>query len=609
MPVKGNPDSLQLGRDCNSADELGKLKATLQKATTEEHYDFLVIPLAAEGGQGKGASFQPSVDSDLVLSGRFWTECIVGVVSTGLDPDTASSVAEASQRCDCLVTELRWAVHLGLRGIFLPPPRIAGGSCCRYASIVNDLLLGGLVDGEDMALTMRCSPSSASWHAWNRFRTFCDHHARLHVALELEKLTTKPSADYERELERWRGEPVRYVIIPANVFIQNQQGFPVLPKHYKALLLRFFRHNVKVIISEPDAACQQRNYVARLFQGLPPLSQAEEFGHTHRDCLQMPLQPLSDNLESETYELFEQDPIKYAQYQEAVFRFLTKRKDAGRQGPIYIMVVGAGRGPLVAASLQAADRADVTVRVWAVEKNPNAVHTLRHRQRSEVGWHNVQVIPEDMRVWQAPRKADLLVSELLGSFGDNELSPECLDGAQRFLAEDGESIPTSYVSYLTPVSTSKLWDECRSAGDVKSLETGYVVNFHEAFYPCSSIEECFSFRHPNWAFESNDRYAEAGFTADVDALVHGFAGFFDCDLYDGVRISISPGTFSEGMFSWFPIFLPLPTPMLVKKGDRIYSHWWRRHAGGKAWYEWCLSEPTATPLQNPGGRSWPMVYQ
>ena len=27
----------------------------------------------------------------------------------------------------------------------------------------------------------------------------------------------------------------------------------------------------------------------------------------------------------------------------------------------------------------------------------------------------------------------MLVSELLGSFGDNELSPECLDGAQRYL--------------------------------------------------------------------------------------------------------------------------------------------------------------------------------
>jgi hypothetical protein len=38
-----------------------------------------------------------------------------------------------------------------------------------------------------------------------------------------------------------------------------------------------------------------------------------------------------------------------------------------------------------------------------------------------------------MRDWNSPEKADILVSELLGSFGDNELSPECLDGAQKFL--------------------------------------------------------------------------------------------------------------------------------------------------------------------------------
>ena len=45
----------------------------------------------------------------------------------------------------------------------------------------------------------------------------------------------------------------------------------------------------------------------------------------------------------------------------------------------------------------------------------------------------VEVVSCDMREWRAPEKADILVSELLGSFGDNELSPECLDGAQRFL--------------------------------------------------------------------------------------------------------------------------------------------------------------------------------
>jgi len=56
-------------------------------------------------------------------------------------------------------------------------------------------------------------------------------------------------------------------------------------------------------------------------------------------------------------------------------------------------------------------------------------------------------------------QADILVSELLGSFGDNELSPECLDGAQNFLKEDGISIPYEYTSYLAPIATCKLWNE------------------------------------------------------------------------------------------------------------------------------------------------------
>ena len=53
--------------------------------------------------------------------------------------------------------------------------------------------------------------------------------------------------------------------------------------------------------------------------------------------------------------------------------------------------------------------------------------------RDEMWGDQVEVVSCDMRHWNAPERADILVSELLGSFGDNELSPECLDGAQRFL--------------------------------------------------------------------------------------------------------------------------------------------------------------------------------
>ena len=58
-----------------------------------------------------------------------------------------------------------------------------------------------------------------------------------------------------------------------------------------------------------------------------------------------------------------------------------------------------------------------------------------------------------------PPQADVLVSELLGSWGDNELSPECLDGAQRYLKPGGLSIPADYTSFVAPLSSSKLWNE------------------------------------------------------------------------------------------------------------------------------------------------------
>ena len=39
----------------------------------------------------------------------------------------------------------------------------------------------------------------------------------------------------------------------------------------------------------------------------------------------------------------------------------------------------------------------------------------------------------------------------VGSWGDNELSPECLDGARVFLKPQGISIPSSYTSFVGTV--------------------------------------------------------------------------------------------------------------------------------------------------------------
>jgi protein arginine N-methyltransferase 5 len=74
-----------------------------------------------------------------------------------------------------------------------------------------------------------------------------------------------------------------------------------------------------------------------------------------------------------------------------------------------VMVVGAGRGPIVRAALQAANRCGIAIRVIALDKNPNAVITLRNLIRSE-GWGDiVTVVSGDMRLWQAPCQADIMV--------------------------------------------------------------------------------------------------------------------------------------------------------------------------------------------------------
>jgi hypothetical protein len=70
--------------------------------------------------------------------------------------------------------------------------------------------------------------------------------------------------------------------------------------------------------------------------------------------------------------------------------------------------------------------------IFVVINTPGKTHSLNSMNHRY--WQNrVTLISEDMRTMRAPEMADLLVSELLGSFGDNELSPECLDGAQKFL--------------------------------------------------------------------------------------------------------------------------------------------------------------------------------
>ena len=65
---------------------------------------------------------------------------------------------------------------------------------------------------------------------------------------------------------------------------------------------------------------------------------------------------------------------------QAIYQALVERVSDDDQGTIVsiVMVVGAGRGPLVRAVMAAAGRAQRLVKVYAIEKNPNTVVTSVH---------------------------------------------------------------------------------------------------------------------------------------------------------------------------------------------------------------------------------------
>lgn len=476
---------------------------------------------------------------------------------------------------------------------------------------------------------------------------------------------------------RWHSEPVHLLTIDGTSFVKNAKGYPVLSKAHQSLITRHMRLRLAPWIllcdvgpvpgldtiegfdpttgpaggmnfpslSEASQTQNKKNYdptphlsyIRNLQQKQPPRTPLERFGIGYQDYLQAPLQPLTVNLESITYEVFEKDPIKYAWYEKAVAKALKdwveqKKPTSTPDGRVVVAVVGAGRGPLVTGALRASAETGVPIEMWALEKNENAYVLLqRHNQFTWGGV--VNMVKSDMRSWKGPTRAilpvpqatdgdsaedsdppspsapqivhtpiDIVISELLGSFGDNELSPECLDGVTDLLNPvHGISIPASYSAHITPIGAPRLHADVNAqmVANPTAPEIPYVVMLHAIDYlsttnqssgstassgvrsptgapapeqPAPNVQTAWSFSHPNpnipepslssstISNSHNIRQTRLSFFCHNRAVCHGLGGYFETVLYGDVELSTNPVTMdakSPGMISWFPIYFPL----------------------------------------------------
>lgn len=499
---------------------------------------------------------------------------------------------------------------------------------------------------------------------------------------------------------RWHSEPVHLLAIDASAFLKNQKSYPVLSKAHQALIAKLMRLRTPPWIllcgvgpipgleaGDDDETSRlsgqdypslsqvagsnkkhfdptpHLSYLRNLQQRQPPRTPIERFGTGYQDYLQAPLQPLTVNLESITYEVFEKDPIKYEWYERAICKALKdwaeqKKPTSHPDGKVILAVVGAGRGPLVTRAIKASAEAGVEIDLWVVEKNQNAFVLLQ--RHNETIWDGkVTLVQSDMRSWKGPQvrkqttegdkenvgaslgiqdsllytpkngdndpghitdfsgsktselsytHVDIVVSELLGSFADNELSPECLDGVNDLINPDhGISIPASYSAHFTPVSAPKLHSDVmnQTVSNPAAPETPYVVMLHAidflstmdppvnadianqnaanrssgsgnitavTEFPTPLVKTAWSFSHPNPNIPTqslsqstisnahNVRQTRLSFPAQNRGTCHGLAGYFETVLYGDVELSTNPVTMEEksaSMISWFPIYFPL----------------------------------------------------
>lgn len=113
--------------------------------------------------------------------------------------------------------------------------------------------------------------------------------------------------------------------------------------------------------------------------------------------MQNPLQPYADNLESETYQIFENDEPKYDEYQYAMEAALSKLP---KDRTIIVYYIGCGRGGLLYGVFEAAKRTDSRVFVYAIEKNPYPIQTVKKRIKENKWEKQVKIIQTDIKDYE-----------------------------------------------------------------------------------------------------------------------------------------------------------------------------------------------------------------
>lgn len=444
-----------------------------------------------------------------------------------------------------------------------------------------------------------------SWHLWDRIRVLCGYANNLWVGLDVDNIDYSLT-DNIALVRKWKCEPIKMLSFSHSKVLPLETA----SERLRPILRELMVLDPYLLVNEDldhkhDTFC--RNFVD-MIKFLLKIGGKKELA----DNIRYPLQPLSQPLTSDIYEIFQKDKSKYELYFQAIVSALETLKHKNVDEPITVTIAGAGKGGLIEPTLSAIKLVGIEVsRIYAIEKFSGPVISLQACQRVELDWDIIQIVHADVRYWEPEVPTNLIISELLGSFGDNELSPECLKPLEtnpKVLAPGGIIIPQSYTSYVSPVFCPLLWQRARdspfagtqgakldsnpsNSPNIIDLDIPRVVKLNQAQI-LASPQPVWTFSHPN---PKNAVYRQSKTIFDVNAQsrVYGFAGFFEATLHGNVKISTLPS--ETCCQSWYPFMFFLSKPLDIYNGSKVGFSLMRAKDDKQAWYEWFADAETVSP--------------
>jgi type I protein arginine methyltransferase len=264
------------------------------------------------------------------------------------------------------------------------------------------------------------------------------------------------------------------------------------------------------------------------------------------------------------------DSVRMERYEKAI-------QEVVREGDV-VVDLGAGLGILSFLAVRAGAR-----KVYAIEKL-DSIELARRVAALNGVEDKIVFLRENSTDVTLPEKADVLISETLGSFAleENTLT-FTIDARERFLKPGGRMLPEQIQLWLAPVEVPDTYAKMEFWKDVCGFDFSPARDemtrklLVEDVAPGDLLAEPARSAGVDLRTVSDASLRHTvGFVVQRAGTLHGLAGWFEVQLSPSVIFDTAPGSPPT---HWRQAFLPLKEPLEVRAGDSLASTLWIKPGG------------------------------